>query len=100
MTAKKIIPDGELPKKSTSIKWNKEEIEFYYKKALKILAKGDHTQSEEYVEILTEQCMAEKEFHEGLIFFLEYIKSEGLHIETDQHEMEERFKKLANLRCL
>lgn len=96
--SKKIVPDSKLPKTEVSYPWDKEKIEFYYKKALKILASQNHTTGAEYVELLTEQCKAEQEAHDGLVFFLENVKSMGLEIETDQKGIEEKITKLANLR--
>lgn len=75
-----------------------EDISFYYDKALGILSKYEHAKSAEWVKELVETCIAEREFDDGLTDFLEYIRSNGLEIETDQGSIEALMRKLFELR--
>lgn len=76
----------------------KEDIQFYYDKALEILSKYEHVKSSEWVKELVETCLAAKEFDSGFTQFLEYIRANGLEIETDQISIEALMKKLFEIR--
>lgn len=88
------IPEEHNPSSSGFDKphaWTPEEIEFYFNKALKVLNKDNYTTSKEFIDLLVNQCLAEKAWNEGFEYFLTKVKELGLSIETDQAV----FKKLA-----
>lgn len=92
------IDSKEKPK--VSREWLPEEIRDYYDKYLKILSTYQHTTSKEFVELLVETCLAEKNLHEGLVQFLSYVKQEGLEIQTEQENITKNISRFSDLRFL
>jgi hypothetical protein len=84
----------------TSYPWMPEDIREYYDKYLKVLSTYSHTSSAEFVELLVESCLAEKNLNEGLITFLSYVKQEGLQIETEQENLNKEIARFSNLRFI
>jgi hypothetical protein len=80
--------------------WVPEDIRDYYNKYLKILSTYTHTSSKEFVELLVETCLAEKNLHEGLVQFLNFVKQEGLEIQTEQENITKNITRLSDLRFL
>ncbi len=88
----------ETPKKPLS---SREEIAFYYDKALDILTSTGHVKSGEYIkDVLVENCEAQMEWHEGLSTFLNHIKEQGLQIEAPVENMQKLSDNLFRLRFL
>lgn len=79
---------------------DKDQIKYYYDVILPMLAKYQHTSTPEWVELLVEQCLAEKNFDQGMKMFLEHIQQNGLEIEADQRKIMEDKEKLFRLRFL
>jgi hypothetical protein len=75
-------------------------IKEYYDKLLPQLSKYGHTRAPEYVELLVENCLAEKQFDAAMGYFLRYVRSEGLEIDTDQKYVRKAMEKLFELRFL
>lgn len=87
-------------KPKVSYPWVPEDIRDYYDKYLKILSSYTHTSSAEFVELLVEHCLAEKNLHEGLVQFLSYVKQEGLEIQTEQDNITKNISRFSDLRFL
>jgi hypothetical protein len=87
-------------KPKVSHDWLPEEIRDYYDKYLKILSSYSHTSRAEFVELLVETCLAEKNLHEGLVDFLSYVKQEGLEIQTEQDHITKNISRFSDLRFL
>jgi hypothetical protein len=82
---------------------NVPEIKEYYDKVLDQLSKYTHTRSPEYVELLVENCLAEKQWEDALAYFLRYIRAEGLEIGIDnkqQTKIRKTMDKLFELRFI
>lgn len=79
---------------------NVEEIKEYYDKLLVQLSKYTHTRAPEYVELLVDNCLAEKQWDDALKYFVRYVRSEGLEISTDQKAMKKHMEKLFELRFM
>ena len=83
---KKLNPDIKLddqqePEKD---KWTPEDVSFYFDKALPLLNQENYTTAQEYVDLLINQCLAEKHWSDAFTYFLTKVKEMGLEIETDQ----------------
>ena len=90
------MSDEEKPK--TSFQWTPDAIQFYVEKFHEVTSRYEHLRAGEFVELLVESCMAERELHDGLVAFLTQIKQQGLEIETDQQKMQTDIEKLSRLR--
>jgi hypothetical protein len=89
---KKLYPE---PKPFSSVP----EIREYYDKLLTQLSKYTHTRSPEYVELLVEHTLAEKQWEDALAYFLRYIRNEGIQIDmSDQKKVRKNMEKLFELR--
>jgi len=75
-----------------------DQIKYYYDQALEMLSKYEHVKSSEWVKELVETCIAEQEYDTALTQFLEYIRKNGLEIETDQESIEKLMTKLFEIR--
>jgi hypothetical protein len=64
--------------------WTPEEISFYFERALKVLNTDDFTTAKEYIDLLVNQCLAERHWSDAFTHFLTKVKEMGLEIETDQ----------------
>lgn len=70
--------------------WTKEEIAFYFDKALKVLNADNFTTAPEYIDLLVNQCLAEKHWSDAFRAFLNRLKEMGLEIameESDQNRL-------------
>jgi hypothetical protein len=79
-----VKPDG----------WTKEDISFYFDRALKVLNTENFTTAKEYIDLLVNQCLAERHWSDAFTHFLTKIKEMGLEIETDQLQYENLASKL------
>ena len=79
---------------------NKEDIKFYYDKAQKRLSEYHHAKAGEYVELLVETCLAEREWEEGLLYFFNYIRENGLEIYSEQEDLTRLSEQIFKLRFL
>jgi len=80
---------------------DKEEIKFYFDKALPWLNSAQHAKMGEYLkDVLVENCEAEREFYNALDYFLREIKSaaEPIHVPAD--DIQKLSGKLFELRFL
>lgn len=76
------------------------ELRRYYDEILEQLGKTDHTLSQQYVDgVLVENCLAHREWDTAKNRYLDFIREEGLSIETDP-EMLGRVDLLFELRFL
>lgn len=64
--------------------WTAEEISFYFERALKVLNHDNFTTAKEYIDLLVNQCLAEKHWSDAFTYFLTKVREMGLEIETDQ----------------
>lgn len=76
---------------SKPFNWSPELIEFYFNKALKTLNKENYATSKEYIDMLVNQCLAERSWNDAFSYFLTKVKEMGLEIETEQ----DRYKQLS-----
>lgn len=70
--------------------WSPEEIAFYFDKALAVLNADNFTTAKEYIDLLVNQCLAEKHWSDAFTAFLTRIKEMGLEIameEADQTKL-------------
>ena len=88
------------PAKRHPVFKDKKAIEYYYDVVLPMLGKYQHTSRQEWVELLSEQCIAESNFNEALTDVLKYIQQEGLDIEPDAQMLEKDAEKIFRLRFL
>lgn len=79
---------------------DKKQIAYYYDVVLPQLAKYQHATKSEWVELLTEQCIAEGNFDAALTDFLNYIQQEGLELELDPRALGDDMQKLSRIRFL
>lgn len=66
--------------------WTKEEISFYFDKALKVLNNDNFTTAGEYIDLLVNQCLAEKHWSDAFRSFLTRLKEMGLEIAMEEGE--------------
>ena len=85
-------------KPKAAFQWTPDAIKFYVEKFHEVTSRYEHLRAQEFVELLVESCMAERELHDGLVAFLTQIKQQGLEIETDQQKMQTDIEKLSRLR--
>lgn len=88
-------PDFEKPEG-----WTREEISFYFDKALKVLNNDNFTTAKEYVDLLTNQCLAEKHWSDAFSYFLKRIQEMGLQVETDQDKYQSLSDRLFHWRTV
>lgn len=81
--------EGFIPKD-----WTKDEISFYFDKALKVLNSENYTTAAEYIDLLVNQCLAEKNWSDAFTYFLTKVKEMGLEIETNQKSLNDLNDKL------
>lgn len=74
--------------------WSRREIAFYFEKALTVLNGGDFTTAQEYIDLLVNQCLAEKHWSDAFTYFLTKIKEMGLEIETAQKSLNDLNERL------
>lgn len=67
-------------------RWTEDEISFYFDTALKVLNSDTFTTASEYVDMLVNQCLAEKHWSDAFTHFLTKVREMGLQIETDQEK--------------
>lgn len=74
--------------------WTRAEISFYFDKALKVLNAENFTTAQEYIDLLINQCLAEKHWSDAFTYFLIKIKEMGLEIETNQKSLNDLNERL------
>lgn len=74
--------------------WTPEDISFYFDRALKVLNTENFTTAKEYIDLLVNQCLAERHWSDAFTHFLTKVKEMGLEIETDQSQYETLASKL------
>jgi hypothetical protein len=84
----------------TSIPWTPELIKEYFDRALPALNTENFTTSSEWVDLLVNQCLAEKHWSEAFTHFLKEVRRLGLEIETDQRSFEQMTEKLFKFRSI
>lgn len=104
MAKKKVNPQIKLdiepemdPKNSDFQKpdnWTPEDIAFYFNKALATLNKDNFTTAKEYIDLLVNQCLAEKHWNDGFNYFLTKIQEMGIEVETEQDKYRNLAEKL------
>jgi hypothetical protein len=87
-------------KKPNPILRDKDQIKYYYDTILPQLAKYTHASRAEWVELLSEQCIAEQNCNSAITDFLTYVQQEWLDIELDPRTVEKEVDKLFKLRFL
>ena len=65
--------------------WTNEDISFYFERALKVLNSQNFTTAPEFIDLLVNQCLAEKHWSDAFTHFLSKIKSMGIEVETNQN---------------
>lgn len=95
-----VMHDPRLPNFAKPDGWTEEQIKFYFEKGLKIIDGDTYTRAPEYIDLLVNQCLAQKHWHDAFTHFLEKIKEMGLQIETDQEKFKRMMERLFYLRSV